>query len=331
MAVRVGINGLGRIGRQVLRVMIEHREFEVVAINDLADAKALAHLLRYDSVHGRFHGAIEVRGNGLAINGAQVEALCEKDPAKLPWASLGVDTVVEATGVFRYYGPGDPHLSAGARNVVLTTHAPPGDADATIILGVNEHLLRPEHQTISCASGPTHCAAPLLKILNDSIGIEKGLATIVHAYTNDQRLCDNVHRDARRARAAAVNIIPTHSFPRIDRVMPELAGRINGMTIRTPVADGSAIDMTLELRTEPTAEEVNAAVRAAADTSMRGIVAYCEDPIVSSDVIGCAASCLFDSLATLAVGRLVKVLGWFDNEVGYANRVCDLVRLVAHL
>lgn len=339
MAIRVGINGFGRIGRLVFRVMAERAsEFEVVGINDLSDAATLAHLLKYDSIHGRFKGEAAVDGAGLLVNGRKIPVLSERDPAKLPWKDLGAEYVVEATGVFRAHKSGgkpgyDSHLDAGAKKVLLS--APAKDKiDATIVLGVNDEALKKEHETFSNASCTTNALAPAAKVLNDSFGIVRGLMTTIHAYTNDQSILDLIHKDMRRARAAALNIIPTTTgaAKAIGEVIPELTGKLNGIAMRVPTPTGSVVDLVCDLARDATAEEVNAAMKAAADGPMKGIFQYCEDPIVSSDVIGSAYSSIFDSLMTQVVDkRLVKVITWYDNEWGYSQRMADLLALAAKL
>ena len=331
MAIRVSINGFGRIGRIVYRVLASRAdEFEVVAVNDLADAQLLATLLKYDSVHGRFPGEISVEDDSLVVNGKQIKVLSEREPAKLPWKEMKIDFVVESTGVFRYRDEIAKHIEAGAKKVLLTV--PPRDEiDAMIVLGVNEDVLTGQEQIISNASCTTNCVVPMAKILNDNFGILRGLMTTIHAYTNDQSILDMIHKDPRRARAAATNIIPTTTGAAraAGKIIPELEGKLDGMSMRVPVSDGSVTDLVTEVKKETSIEEINAAFRAAAEGPLKGIVEYTEDPIVSSDVVGNPASCIFDAQSTMIIGsKLVKTVGWYDNEWGYSNRVVDLMALV---
>ncbi len=323
---RVAINGFGRIGRLVFRIAVERDAFEIVRINDITDAATLAHLLKYDSVHGRFQGDVKVDGNAIVVNGKKIEVSAERDPANLPWADLGVDLVIESTGVFRKRAELEKHLQAGAKKVVLT--APARDKiDATIVIGVNDDILKPEHKIVSNASCTTNCIAPMVKVLHDSFGVRRGLMTTVHAYTNDQRILDLPHKDLRRARAAAVSIIPTTTgaAKTVGKVIPELDGKLDGCAMRVPVSDGSVVDFTAELGKETSVEEINAAFKSAADGALKGILEYCEDPIVSVDVVGNRHSCIFDSPSTMLIGgNFVKVVGWYDNEIGYSARVVDL-------
>lgn len=331
MATRVAINGFGRIGRLVFRALHARPEFEIAAVNDLADPKALAHLLKYDSVHGRFRGVVEPGEGEFRVDGRAVKALAVKDPAALPWKSLEVPFVVESTGVFTKRADLEKHLAAGARKVVLTV-PPKDDIDAIVVLGVNDGVLRPEHRIVSNASCTTNCLAPVAKVLHDAFGIEHGLMTTVHAYTNDQRILDLVHKDPRRARSAAMNIIPTTTGAAraVGKVIPELKGRLDGFAVRVPVPDGSMVDLTAVLRRDATVESVNAAVREAAAGPMKGILEYTEDPVVSSDVVGNPASSLFDaSLTMVMAGRTVKVVAWYDNEWGYSNKVLEMARVIA--
>jgi len=333
LATRVAINGFGRIGRLVFRALLDRPDLEVVAVNDLSDPRSLAHLLRYDSVHGRLRRAIDPGESEIRVDGKAVRVLAVRDPAELPWKELDVPFVVESTGVFTRRADLEKHLQAGARKVVLTVPSK-DDIDATVVLGVNDGSLRPEHRIVSNASCTTNCLAPLAKVLHDAFGIEHGLMTTVHAYTNDQRILDLVHKDPRRARAAALNIIPTTTGAAraVGKVIPELKGRLDGYALRVPVPDGSAVDLTATLKRDATAADVNAAVRAAAEGPMKGILEYTEDPIVSSDVIGNPASCVFDAASTMAVGgRMVKVVAWYDNEWGYSCRVADLLQRIATL
>ncbi len=334
MTVKVGINGFGRIGRQIFRIIASSSDLEVVAINDLTDAATLAHLLKYDSVHGKFAGTVEVREGNLVVNGRETRVCSIKDPAELPWAEAGADLVIEATGVFRAVADLKKHIAAGAKKVLLTV--PPKDDPEgevkLIVLGVNGEDLKPDLRFISNASCTTNCLAPVAKVLNDSFGIVHGLMTTIHAYTNDQRILDLPHSDLRRARAAAVSMIPTTTgaAKAVGKVMPDLAGKLDGCAIRVPTPDGSLVDLTVELGREVTVEEVNAAMQAAAEGPMQGILAYETDPIVSIDIVGNPASSIFDSQATMLVGgRMVKVLSWYDNEWGYSARCVDLLRRMA--
>lgn len=338
-AVRVGINGFGRIGRIVFRVMASRpQEFDVVAINDLGSPQALAMLLKYDSVQGRFPGTVEATENGLLVNGKKIRICAEKDPRNLPWKTEAVDVAVESTGFFtgreKDGKPGyDSHLSAGARKVVLS--APAKDKpDLTCVLGVNDNKLTSEIKCISNASCTTNCLAPMVKVLHESFGLEKGLMTTVHAYTNDQRVSDQLHQDPHRSRAAALNIIPTSTgaAKAVGEVLPDLNGKLTGISLRVPVPAGSITDLVATLNRNVTKEEVNAAMKAAAQSALKGILEYNEDPIVSSDVIGNPHSCVFDSSWTTVMGgNMVKVLGWYDNEYGYSSRTADLIARIARL
>jgi len=341
MAVKVGINGMGRIGRLIFRAMAARpKEFDVVAINDLTDVATIRQLIKYDSVHGRFNGTIDVSGNNLVVNGKEIKVLSERAPAKLPWNDLGVTVAAECTGVFTRRssekgGYGD-HLTAGAKRVIISAPTK-DDPDLMIVQGVNDDQLNASHQCISNASCTTNCLAPLAKVLHDTFGIVEGLMTTVHAYTNDQRVQDLMHSDLRRARAAAVNIIPTTTGAAraVGKVMPELNGKLNGMAVRVPVPDGSLVDLVATLKRSVTADEVNAAVKAAAESKLRGILEYCEDPIVSSDIVGNPHSSIFDAKSTMTMppdgGTLVKVISWYDNEWGYSCRTADLIAKVAAL
>ena len=337
MAINIAINGFGRIGRLVFRVASKREDINVVAVNDLADAESLASLLKYDSVHGRFDAKVSAEGENLVVNGTPVPVLSERDPKKLPWADMDVYFVVEATGVFRTRsgergGYGD-HLEAGAKKVLLTVPAK-DEVDATIVLGVNDEMLTDEAMCISNASCTTNCLGPVSKVLHDNFGIKHGLMTTVHAYTNDQVVCDMIHTDLRRARAAAFNIIPTTTgaAKAIGKAIPELDGRLNGMAMRVPVPDGSVVDLVVECEKKMTEEGINEVMRAAADGPMNGLLEYCEDKIVSSDVIGNPASSVFDSLCTMVISdTMAKVVSWYDNEWGYSNRVVDLMEMAANL
>lgn len=338
MSVKVGINGFGRIGRITFRALATRPdEFDVVAINDLGDPKDLAMLLKYDSVHGRFNGTVESDGSNLIVNGKTIKVCAERDPGKLPWAELGVEVALESTGFFTSRAkdgkPGfDSHLTAGAKKVVIS--APAKDPDLTVVLGVNDDKLTADHKCISNASCTTNCLAPMVKVLNDKFGLEHGLMTTVHAYTNDQKVADQLHSDPRRARAAAINIIPTSTgaAKAVGLVLPEVDGKLTGYALRVPVPTGSATDLTAVLSKDITAEEVNAAMKAAAEGEFKGVMEYTEDPIVSSDIVGNPHSNIFDGSFTCVVGgNMVKVLGWYDNEYGYSNRTVDLIKKIAGL
>ena len=333
MAIKVGINGFGRIGRIVFRAMAQRPSIEVVAINDLADSKALAFLLKYDSVHRRFQGTVEAKENALTVNGKDIRLVQERDPARLPWKELGVDVAIESTGFFTKKEDCEKHIQAGAKKVILS--APPkGKLDAVIVCGVNDNTLRPEHRVISNASCTTNSLAPMVKVLNENFGIEKGLMTTIHAYTNDQKVADSIHSDLRRARSAAVNIIPTTTgaAKAIGEVIPELKGKLDGVALRVPVVDGSITDLSAILKKSVTKEEVNEAMKKASQGELKGILEYCDEPIVSSDIIGNPHSCIFDSLSTYVVeGNLVKVLGWYDNEWAFSQRMAELTELFANL
>ncbi len=334
MAVRVGINGFGRIGRLVFRALAERpQDFEVVAINDLSDAKHLSYLLKYDSVHGQFAGTVEAGEQSLIVNGKEIKIVQEKDPANLPWKALKVQVALESTGFFTNKASLQKHIDAGAERVILS--APPKDKlDATIVLGVNDHTLKAEHRIISNASCTTNCLAPMAKVLHESFGIEKGLMTTCHAYTNDQRVADQIHTDPYRARAAAINIIPstTGAAKAVGEVIPELNGKLTGYALRVPVPDGSITDLTSLLKRSVTKEEVNAAIKAAADGPLKGILQYTTDPLVSSDIIGNPHSSIFMADWTSVIdGNLVKTIAWYDNEWGYSNRTAELISKIAKL
>ena len=333
MAIKVGINGFGRIGRNVFRVIAEREGIDVVAINDLTDARTLSILLKYDSVHGRFNGEVGTKDNALVVKGKEVRLTKERDPASLPWKELGVEVVIESTGIFTTKADCEKHLEAGAEKVILS--APAKDQlDATIVMGINDNDLKPEHKIVSNASCTTNCLGPLVKVINDSFGIEKGLMTTIHAYTNDQKVADLMHSDLRRARAAAINIIPTTTgaAKAIGEVIPELKGKLDGMAMRVPVANGSVTDLVASVKKSVSIEEINNVIKAASESELKGILEYCEDPIVSSDIIDNAHSCIFDSLSTYVIGdNLIKVIGWYDNEWGYSNRMVDLTERIAKI
>ncbi len=339
MSVRVGINGFGRIGRLVFRAMASRSsEFDIVAINDLSDAATLKQLLKFDSVHGRFAGTVEATGSGLMVNGREIKVVSERAPAKLPWKELGVDVALESTGVFAKRqtekgGYGD-HLTAGARKVILSAPAK-DEPDLTVVLGVNDEKISAAHTCISNASCTTNCLAPMVKVLHESFGLVEGLMTTVHAYTNDQRVGDLVHSDPRRARAAAINIIPTTTGAAraVGQVIPDLNGKLNGFALRVPVVDGSVVDLVATLKKSVTRDQINAAFKSAAEGNLKGILEYSEDPLVSSDIIGNPHSSIVDALSTMTMpadgGNLVKVVSWYDNEWGYASRTADLILRVA--
>jgi glyceraldehyde 3-phosphate dehydrogenase len=333
MAIKVGINGFGRIGRLLYRAAIERNaNIDFVAINDLADAKTNAHLLKYDSVHGRFPGTVEVKDNNLVVCGKELKVLSERDPAALPWKDLGVYLAVESTGLFTKREAASKHLQAGAKKVLIS--APSPDPDVTVVMGVNDKTYDPEkHQLLSNASCTTNCLAPVSKVLADNFGLEKAFMTTVHSYTNDQKIQDLVHKDMRRARAAAVNIIPTSTgaAKAIGLVLPSCNGKMNGLAMRVPTPDVSIVDLTAVLGKEVTAEEINAAMKKAAEGPMKGILEYTEDPIVSSDVLHSTSSSVFDSQATMVMGgksNFVKILAWYDNEWGFSNRMVDFIEMV---
>ncbi len=327
MAVKVAINGFGRIGRNVFRVASKRTDVDIVAINDMFAPAQLAHLLKYDSIYGQFDGSVEVDQDGLKVNGKTVKVSSEKDPSKLPWKALGVDLAIESTGVFRKREQCAMHLDAGAKKVILTVPAK-DEIDRTIVLGVNEEMLKSEDKIVSNASCTTNCLAPITKVLHDNFTIKSGLMTTVHAYTSDQRLIDTPHSDMRRARAAALNIIPTTTgaAKAIGKVIPDLNGKLDGMAMRVPIPTGSIVDFVAEVEKDASADAINAAMKKAADGPMKGILQYCDDPIVSSDVVANPYSSIFDSLVTMTVGKkLVKLVSWYDNEWGYSNRVVDLI------
>ncbi len=331
MTTRVGVNGFGRIGRNFWRVVASNPgyDLDIVAVNDLTDTKTLAHLLKYDTVLGRLPQDIRATENGIAIGDRTVKVLSERDPSALPWGDLGVDVVIESTGRFTKADDARKHLDGGARKVIVS--APAKGEDLTVVMGVNDDGYDPaNHHVISNASCTTNCVAPLAKVLLDNFGIVKGLMTTIHAYTNDQVILDFPHKDLRRARAAAQNIIPTTTgaAKATALVIPELKGKLDGLAMRVPVPDGSVTDLVAQLEREVTREEVNEAYRAAAEGAMKGFIYYTEDPIVSSDIVGSPASCTFDSSLTMAFGSTVKVVGWYDNEWGYSARLADLTALV---
>lgn len=325
MAKRIAINGFGRIGRLTFRELLKMDGVEVVAINDLTDNKTLAHLLKYDSTQGKFPGEVHADDQYIYVNGAKISGLAEKDPALLPWKDMNVDIVIESTGRFVDVEKAGLHLKAGAKKVVISAPAK-GEGIPTIVLGVNDEQISPEFSIYSNASCTTNCLAPMVKILDDAFGIEQGFMTTIHAYTADQRLQDAPHSDLRRARAAALSIVPTSTgaAKAVGLVLPHLKGKLNGNAMRVPVPDGSVTDFTVNLKTKATAEEINAAFKAASENRLKGILEYCTDPIVSTDIIGNPHSCIFDSELTMVIGNTAKVVGWYDNEAGYSARLAEL-------
>src|SRR3954469_2581969 len=332
MALKAGINGFGRIGRNVFRAAHARGEdIDWVGVNDITDTATLAHLLRFDSILGPFGGEVEHTENSLIVDGAELRVFAERDPADLPWADVGADVVIESTGFFTKRGDAAKHLAAGAKKVIIT--APATEPDVTLALGVNEDAYDPQqHHVISNASCTTNCLAPVAKVLHDAIGIERGIMTTIHAYTSDQNLQDAPHKDLRRARAAAVNLVPTSSgaAKAVGLVLPELDGKLNGTSVRAPVITGSVVDLTCEVSRATSKEEINEAVAAKADSgTLEGILRYSEDPLVSTDIVGSSYSSIFDAPLTMVIdGKLVKVLAWYDNEWGYSNRVVDLAQRV---
>ncbi|MHC4882603.1 MAG: type I glyceraldehyde-3-phosphate dehydrogenase [Planctomycetota bacterium] len=336
MATKVAINGFGRIGRAVARILMQRKDMELVAINDLAPAKSLAHLFKYDTVFGPYAGTVEGKDDAIVIDGKAVKVTAIRSPKELPWKELGIDVAVESTGIFRTKG-GDKggyedHITAGAKKVVLTVPAK-DDIDATVVMGVNDDQITAATKSVSNASCTTNCLAPLAKALHEAFGIEKGMMVTVHGYTNDQNVCDQIHSDLRRARAAAQNIIPTTTgaAKAVGLVLPALKGKLDGYALRVPVITGSCVDLVADLGKEVTKEEVNAAIKKAADGPLKGILAYCDEPIVSSDIVGNTYSSIFDSLCTMVQGKTVKVVSWYDNEWGYSNRTVDIIAKLAAL
>jgi len=331
MATKIGINGFGRIGRNVFRAALNNPNVEVVAINDLTDGKMLAHLLKYDSVHGRLDAQVEATEDAIIVNGKSIKVTAQRDPAQLPWGELGVEVVVESTGFFTDKSNAEKHIQAGAKKVIIS--APASNEDITIVMGVNEDKYdAANHHVLSNASCTTNCLAPFAKVLNDKFGIKRGLMTTVHSYTNDQQILDLPHKDYRRARAAAENIIPTSTgaAKAVSLVLPELKGKLNGFAMRVPTANVSVVDLVAELEKDATVEEINAALKEAAEGPLKGILAYTEEPLVSSDYNGDPHSSTIDALSTMTIeGNMVKVVSWYDNEWGYSNRVVDLVEYIA--
>jgi glyceraldehyde 3-phosphate dehydrogenase len=333
VSIKVGINGFGRIGRLVFRACSANPEIEVVAVNDLTDAKTLAHLLKYDSVHGRFGTDVVADDDGFSVDGARVKVLSERDPAGLPWGDLGVEVVIESTGFFTDATKAKAHIDAGARKVIIS--APATNEDITVVIGVNDGDYDPAiHHIVSNASCTTNCLAPFAKVLRDEFGLVRGFMNTIHSYTNDQVTLDAPHKDLRRARTAAASIIPTSTgaAKAIGLVMPDMKGKLDGMSMRVPTPDGSVVDLVAELSRDVTVDEINAAMKAASEGPMRGILEYCTDPIVSMDVVGNPASSVFDSLQTMVMGggsgNFVKCVSWYDNEWGYSSRIADLVKIV---
>jgi glyceraldehyde 3-phosphate dehydrogenase len=329
--IKVAINGFGRIGRLTFKSLLGRENIEIVGINDLTDNNTLAHLLKYDSVHGKFNGTVSSDEQSLTVDGQRIEVFAERDPKNLPWGKLGVDVVLESTGRFVDDVSAGQHLQAGAKKVVIS--APAKGKVATVVLGVNEDVLTGEETIVSNASCTTNCLAPMAKILDDAFGIEKGYITTVHAYTSDQNLHDGPHKDLRRARAAALSIVPTSTgaAKAVGLVLPHLNGKLDGIAMRVPVPTGSLTDLTAILKGTPTREEVNAAFKKAAEAEFKGILEYNEDPIVSVDIVGNTHSCIFDSELTSISGNLVKVIGWYDNEAGYSARAADLIERLANI
>lgn len=328
---KIAINGFGRIGRTIMRIAKLRQHYDVVAINDLASPDQLGYAFKYDSIHGTFPGEVSVEGDSITISGDSFRVLQERDPAKLPWRELGVDYVIESSGAFRDLQSINKHLEAGARRVILTV--PSKDSlEATLVMGVNDHVITESSRVISNASCTTNCAAPLAKVLHESVGIKRGLLTTVHAYTSDQRLIDSPHKDKRRSRNAASNIVPTSTGAAraIGLVLPELLGKLDGLAMRVPVPDGSLVDLTVETERDTTVEEINAVMKQAAEGGLRNILAYCDEAIVSSDIIGNTHSSIFDAQLTQVLeGRMVKVVSWYDNEWGYSTRVEELIGRLA--
>ncbi|MDG5786595.1 type I glyceraldehyde-3-phosphate dehydrogenase [Evansella sp. AB-P1] len=331
MATKVGINGFGRIGRIVFRAALNNPEVEIVAVNDLTDANTLAHLLKYDSVHGKLDATVEVSGDNLIVGGQEIKVIAERDPAQLPWGDLGVEVVVESTGRFTKRADAAKHLEAGAKKVIIS--APASEEDITIVMGVNEDKYdAANHHVISNASCTTNCLAPFAKVLNDKFGIRRGMMTTVHSYTNDQQILDLPHKDLRRARAAAENIIPTTTgaAKAVALVLPELKGKLNGGAMRVPTPNVSLVDLVAELDKEVTADEINAALKSASENELNGVLGYSEEPLVSGDYNGNSNSSTVDALSTMVMeGNMVKVISWYDNETGYSHRVVDLVNYIA--
>lgn len=327
--IKVAINGFGRIGRVAFRVMLAHENIEIVAINDLTDSKTLAHLLKYDSIHGIIKADVKAGDKSIIVNGKSVTVFSEKDPASLPWKDLGIDVVIESTGFFLDKASAGKHITAGAKKVIISAPANSNDIKA-VVLGVNDEILTTDDIIISNASCTTNCAAPMIKVLDENWGLEDGFITTVHSYTGDQRLHDAPHKDLRRARAAALSIVPTSTgaAKAITKIFPHLEGKLGGCGMRVPVPDGSLTDITCLLSQHVTVEDINAAFKKASETNLKGILQYMEDPIVSIDIVGNSHSCVYDPEFTSIVGNMVKIIGWYDNEFGYCNRLAELVQKV---
>ncbi|HHE38480.1 MAG TPA: type I glyceraldehyde-3-phosphate dehydrogenase [Candidatus Cloacimonetes bacterium] len=328
----IAINGFGRIGRLVFRALFEEKEFNIVAINDITDAKTLAHLLKYDSVHGIYKYDVKTSDSLLIVNGKEIQILSEKQPENLPWKEMKIDTVIESTGIFRSKEGASKHLTAGAKKVVIS--APAKDkVDATIVMGVNHETLKPEHKIVSNASCTTNCLAPVMKVITDKFKVKSAFMTTIHSYTSDQRILDFPHKDLRRARAAALNIIPTTTgaAAATGKVIPDLSGKIDGMAVRVPTPNGSLVDVTITLDRETSIEEVNQFIKEASETYLKDILEYSETPLVSTDIIGNPHSSIFDSKVTMVNGNLVKLLSWYDNEWGYSCRIVDLMKYMSAL
>jgi glyceraldehyde 3-phosphate dehydrogenase len=329
--IKVAINGFGRIGRVTLRALLQRNNIEVVAINDITDSATLAHLFKYDSIHGKFNGTVSVEKEGIKINGQLIKITAERDPANLPWKVLGVDTVIESTGLFIDKPSAEKHIAAGAKKVIISAPAKGTDVK-TVVLGINDKDLTSSDTVISNASCTTNCAAPMAKVIHENWGIEVGFMTTVHAYTSDQRLHDSPHKDMRRARAAALSMVPTSTgaAKAIALVFPELKGKLTGDSIRVPIPDGSITDFTFIVKKPATVEEINAAFKKTSEGPLKGILEYSEEPLVSADIVGNTHSCVFDSGLTAVIGNLVKISGWYDNETGYSNRLVDLIEKIGN-
>lgn len=332
MTMKVGLSGFGRIGRDVVRAYFEGevKEFDLVAINASGDLKDLAHLLKYDTMYGKFDGSVEVEENALVINGKRIQVVAHRNPAEIPWGKLGVELVIDSTGAFKDREGLGKHIEAGAKKVMIT--APAKDEDITIVMGVNDELYnKDEHHIISNASCTTNCLAPVAKVILDKFGVKKGLMTTIHAYTNDQQILDKRHKDLRRARAAAANVVPTTTgaAKAVALVLPELKGKLNGFSVRVPVPTVSMVDVVFQVDKETTAEDVNKALREASENELKGILGYSDEPLVSSDYVGDQRSSIVDGLSTMVIGDMVKVIAWYDNEWGYSERVVDLAKLIA--
>ena len=334
MAVKVGINGFGRIGRNTFRAIQKYAkgQVEVVGINDLAPAASLATLLKYDSVYGRYEGTVAADGNAMVVDGKKIPVSSEKDPSKLPWAALGAEVVLDCTGVFRDRAKLQLHIDAGAKKVILSAPAK-GELDATVVMGVNDNILTKDHKIVSNASCTTNCLAPVAKVLHENFKIKRGMMVTVHSYTNDQVMLDLIHSDLRRARAAAINIIPTTTgaAAAVGLVLPELKGKLDGYSLRVPTPVGSCVDLTVEFEKEATKEQINAAIKKASEGALKGILGYTEDPIVSTDIIGDSHSSIFDSDCTMVMGNMAKIVTWYDNEWGFSCRMVDLMKKLASL